>query len=224
MRVASSWTAGGVGALAGVGLATVTPPALGVVAGAFVALVGLQFVDGLARYGLAGTVYLLVFGLGVVSIGLSGAQTTLLAVFGFGLLSVLRVALDVAVDRGIDTAERLARDRVGSGDGTSELETAVSAGAGIVEVVWTLFGVTRRILWGFVALTAGVVSVVLNAAGVEILVPLVVVDTNLDTVMVVAVGSVLGSFYACGFLADVWHTAQTSVDEGRELRDQLGEQ
>jgi hypothetical protein len=42
--------------------------------------------------------------------------------------------------------------------------------------------------------------------------------------MLVVVGSALGSFYACGFLADILRMVQTSVDESRELRDQLGDQ
>ena len=220
----AAWIAGGVGALAGLGAATALPLALALVVGTVVSLVTLQFAGTLPRYGLAGTVYLLVFGLGIIVLGLSGAQTTLLALFVFGILSALRVALEVAVDHGINTAERLARDRVNSGEGASELETAISAGAGIVEIVWTLFGITRRILWGLIALTAGLLGVVLNTFGVEILVPLVVVDTSLDIVMLVVVGSALGSFYACGFLADILRMVQTSVDESRELRDQLGDQ
>jgi hypothetical protein len=219
-----AWIAGGVGALAGVGAATALPLALALVLGTVVSLVALQFAGTLPRYGLAGTVYLLVFGLGIALLGLSGAQTTLLALFVFGIVSALRVALEVGVDRGIDAAERLARDRVSSGEGASELETAISAGAGIIEIAWTLFGITRRILWGLLALTAGVLGVVLNTFGVEILVPLVVVDTSLDIVMLVVVGSVLGSFYACGFLADILQMVRTSVDESRELRDQLGDQ
>ena len=220
----AAWTAGGVGAVAGLGTATAAPPALSLVLGAVVSLVALQFADGLPRYGLAGTVYLLVVGLGILVLDLSGAQTTLLALFGFGLVSTLRVAIEVAVDRGIDAAERLARDRVDSGEeGASELETAVSAGAGIAEIAWTLFGVTRKVLWGLFALTAGVLGVVLNTLGIEVLVSLVVVDVRLDIVMVVVVGSVLGSFYACGFLADVWQMVQTSVNESKALRDQIGE-
>ena len=39
----------------------------------------------------------------------------------------------------------------------------------------------------------------------------------------VVVGSVLGSFYACGFLADVWQMVQTSVNESKALRNQVGE-
>jgi len=227
MRLAGGAFAGAVGAGAGLGAATVVPPALGVVAGAFVALAVLQLPGGLQRYGVAGTVYLLAFALGIVVLDPGGGydQTTLVALAVFGVLSALKAGLDLAIDRGIETVLHRAEDSIGSGESdASEIETALSAGAGLVEIGLTVVGLSAGVLWYVLFAAAAAVGVVLNALGIEVLVPLVVVDHSLDLVMVAVVGAVTVGFFVCGFVADLYHTLKTSVGEGKELRDRLGKQ
>lgn len=226
MRSISAWTAGGVGAVAGLGLATVAPPALSLAAGALLAIVAMQFVDGWPQYGLAGTVYLFTTGLGILvpNIGDGYGQTALVALFAFGVLSALKVAVDEAIDRGIDRVTSRVEGRVGSDDDTAtELDTALSAGAGVVEIAWTVLGVSANVLRYAVFAGAGMVGIVLNSLGIRLFVPLVVVDYRIDVVMPVVVASVITGFYACGFVVELWHMVKTSVDESRELTGQFGD-
>lgn len=208
----------------GLGLAPVVPPAVGLVAGTLVAVVAMRFVDGRPRYELAGTVYLFAFGLGIVATEPGGGygQTTLVALFGFGVLSAALMLVDAAIDRGVDRAFETLDSKLGD-ENTDErkLEAALSAGAGTVEIVLTVLRVSRNLLRYVLFAVVGLVGIVLNTAGVQVSVPLVVLDHRLDVVMVVVVGTVSTVFHACGFAAGLLHTARTSVDEGRELTDQM---
>lgn len=224
MRGASAWTAGAAGVAVGLGLAPVVPPAVGLVASTLVAVVAMRFVDDRPRYELAGTVYLFGFGLGIVATEPGGGygQTTLVALFVFGILSAALVLVDAAIDRGVDRAFETLDSRFG-GENTDEqkLEAALSAGAGTVKVVRTVLRVSRNLLRYVLFAVLGLVGIVLNTAGVQVSVPLVVIDHRLDVVMMVVVGTVITVFHACDFVAGVLYTARTSVDEGRELTDQM---
>ncbi|MFC7138629.1 hypothetical protein ACFQMA_02115 [Halosimplex aquaticum] len=234
MRVANVVTAPLAGVVVVTALAPVVPVALTLLLGAAVATAVTWRAD-TRLYGLVGALYLLTVGTAVLASGrfpLAWQRTPLVALWGFGLLSLsvfcLRVALGVV-------GRRLLALFV-SDESAASVWEALSAFGETLVVAWYVLTAHEKAVrsGGVVAGTAG--TTVLDAAGYdlpilaavlqrhstvtlagrEFLVPLWALRHGIDATVVLFVGCLIVGFHTLGTFAAMWRAITEAGDYAAE--------
>lgn len=218
----------GVASAAGIGVATAYGvsgpawPAVSIALGALTtALVLLLWRGGRKHYTAAGTALVLGTGVLVYATGLfpeaygESAMAAMLLLGGVsGVIVVLQEVSRLAV-------RRAAADRVG-GDAATAIFDAISAVVGLLGMVWTVLTFSEKAArYGGVGI-GGTTMLVLNVLGVELPIPLWIVNGTVDATILLFVGSVLIGFHSLESLHTTWRASKATASTGASAGKSIG--